>query len=223
MSPHPLSSSSLPSTTPIPIPSGRARSSSSASRTAATKKIAQFFSSSSPKSHLTASKALLAAQEQSRLKSASPSLPTISLSTATADTSSDTATATTTMLFSPPSPEQARKVARQHAQFGPLTHPSHKYVSRHPKGQPVVNPIEDEPPQYYFVTTYISYLILIIFGHVRDWFGKRFKEKKYSHLKTQNVCRSPCIRLTWACLIRHSDITCWRSEADSFDDRDMHL
>jgi len=206
MSPHPLSSSSLP-TTPIAIPSGggRSRSSSSASRTGATKKIAQFFASSSPKSQLTASKALLAAQEQSRLISAPPSLPTISLSTATADTSSDpaAATTTTTMLFSPPSPEQSRIIARQHAQFAPLTHPSHKYVSRHPIGAPVVNPVEDEPPQFYFVTTYISYLILIIFGHVRDWFGKRFKEKKYSHLKTQNVS-FPCIRLPSACLICRS-------------------
>jgi serine palmitoyltransferase len=185
MSPHPLSNSTS-STSPIAIPSsGRNRSASSASRSAAGKKFAQFFSSS-PKS---ASKVLLAAQEQnnSRIISSSPSLPTISLSTATADTSSDPAT-TTTMLFSPPSPEQSRKLARQHAQFGPLTHPSNRYVSRHPKGKPVENPVEDEPPQYYFVTTYVSYLILIIFGHVRDWFGKRFKEKKYSHLKTQNVC-----------------------------------
>ncbi|KAF8249672.1 PLP-dependent transferase [Wilcoxina mikolae CBS 423.85] len=172
----------------MPIASGSRRRSPSFTSRGAAIKIAQFFSSSPKAStaQLTASKALLAAQEHNngRLISASPSLPTISLSTATADTSSDPAT--TTMLFSPPSPEQSRKLARQHAQFAQLTHPSHKYVSRHPKGQPVVDPVEDEPPQYYFVTTYISYLILIIFGHVRDWFGKRFKDKKYRHLKIQN-------------------------------------
>lgn len=195
MSPHPLSNSTSP-LAPLPVSSGgRQRSSSTASRSAAIK-LAQFFSSSPKASQqqILASKALLAAQDYNNGRiSSSPALPTISLSTVTADNVSLDPTATTTMLFSPPSPEQSRKIAREHAQFAPLIHPSHKYVSRHPEGQPIVNPIEDEPPQYYFVTTYISYLILIIFGHVRDWFGKRFKEKKYSHLKVQNVCQ-PLLR-----------------------------
>ena len=93
------------------------------------------------------------------------------------------------MLFSPPSPEAARKLARQHAEFGPLGHASHQYVSQHPKGAEIEIPIEDEPPYYYLLTTYISYLVLIIFGHVRDFFGKRFKVETYKHLKAQNVSR----------------------------------
>ena len=44
----------------------------------------------------------------------------------------------------------------------------------------------DEPPYYYLLTTYISYLILIIFGHVRDFFGKRFRKEKYRHLQSNN-------------------------------------
>ena len=44
----------------------------------------------------------------------------------------------------------------------------------------------DEPPYYYLLTTYISYLILIIFGHVRDFFGKRFREEHYRHLQARN-------------------------------------
>lgn len=44
----------------------------------------------------------------------------------------------------------------------------------------------DEPPYYYLITTYISYLILIIFGHVRDFFGKRFREEHYRHLQARN-------------------------------------
>jgi serine palmitoyltransferase len=47
-------------------------------------------------------------------------------------------------------------------------------------------PVMDEPPYYYLLTTYISYLILIIFGHVRDFFGKRFREENYRHLKARN-------------------------------------
>jgi len=44
----------------------------------------------------------------------------------------------------------------------------------------------DEPPYYYLLTTYISYLILIIFGHVRDFFGKRFRKQDYRHLQAND-------------------------------------
>jgi serine palmitoyltransferase len=117
------------------------------------------------------------------ISSASLSLPTISLSTATADNPNMNEPPTT--LFQPPSPEEARRLAKQHAQFGPLGHPSHRYSSRHPGG-PFPEPVMDEPPYYYLITTYISYLILIAFGHVRDFFGKRFREENYRHLKPRN-------------------------------------
>ncbi|PGH14457.1 hypothetical protein AJ80_05902 [Polytolypa hystricis UAMH7299] len=117
------------------------------------------------------------------ISSASLSLPTISLSTATADSANMDEPATT--LFRPPSPSETRRLAKQHAQFGPLGHPSHRYTSRHTGGQ-FPDPVMDEPPYYYLLTTYISYLILIAFGHVRDFFGKRFKEVNYRHLKPRN-------------------------------------
>ncbi|KXG48996.1 Pyridoxal phosphate-dependent transferase, major region, subdomain 2 [Penicillium griseofulvum] len=114
---------------------------------------------------------------------ASLSLPTISLSTATADNPNMDELPTT--LFQPPSPEEARRLAKQHAQFGPIGHPSHRYSSQHPGGV-FPEPVMDEPPYYYLLTTYISYLILIAFGHVRDFFGKRFREEHYRHLKPRN-------------------------------------
>ncbi|KUM58560.1 hypothetical protein ACN42_g8595 [Penicillium freii] len=114
---------------------------------------------------------------------ASLSLPTISLSTATADNPNMDELPTT--LFQPPSPEETRRLAKQHAQFGPIGHPSHRYSSRHPGGV-FPEPVMDEPPYYYLLTTYISYLILIAFGHVRDFFGKRFREEHYRHLKPRN-------------------------------------
>ncbi|KGO77839.1 Pyridoxal phosphate-dependent transferase, major region, subdomain 2 [Penicillium italicum] len=114
---------------------------------------------------------------------ASLSLPTISLSTATADNPNMDELPTT--LFQPPTPEEARRLAKQHAQFGPIGHPSHRYTSRHPGGG-FPEPVMDEPPYYYLLTTYISYLILIAFGHVRDFFGKRFREEHYRHLKPRN-------------------------------------
>jgi serine palmitoyltransferase len=90
-----------------------------------------------------------------------------------------------TTLFQPPSPAEARRLAKQHAQFGPLNSQSHRYTSRHQGGE-FPEPIMDEPPYYYLLTTYISYLILIIFGHVRDFFGMRFREENYRHLKSRN-------------------------------------
>ena len=77
--------------------------------------------------------------------------------------------------------------AKKNAQFGRIGDHSHRHVSRHPKGQPVPQPIMDEPPYFYLITTYISYLIFIIFGHVRDFFGKRFKQSQYAHLMEQDV------------------------------------
>lgn len=90
-----------------------------------------------------------------------------------------------TTLFQPPSPAEARRLARQHAQFGPLNSQAHRYTSRHQGGE-FSQPVEDEPPYYFLLTTYISYLILIIFGHVRDFFGMRFREENYRHLKARN-------------------------------------
>ena len=157
-------------------------------------KIAQFFTSPKSKQEAqSAAAALLAAskaQEQAFLNSASTgistaslSLPTISLSTARADYANMDEPPTT--LFQPPSPAEARRLARSHAQFGPLNSQSHRYTSRH-QGGLFPEPIMDEAPYFYLLTTYVSYLILIIFGHVRDFFGMRFKEDGYRHLKAKD-------------------------------------
>lgn len=157
-------------------------------------KLTQFFSTS-PKSkeQQSAQAALLAAaaaQQQYLLNNPSPSisapslsLPTISLSTAKAGETNMDEPPTT--LFQPPSAAEVKRQAKADAQFGPLVSPSHRYVSKHTGGT-LAAPIIDEPPYYYLLTTYISYLILIIFGHVRDFFGKRFKPDNYRHLKSAN-------------------------------------
>ncbi|KAK5077847.1 serine palmitoyltransferase component [Lithohypha guttulata] len=170
---------------PVPVPVPVSRPS----------KIAQFFSST-PKDkdrYNSAAAALLAAskaQEQAFLNSSPTtisnptlSLPTISLSTARADSSNMDEPPTT--LFQPLAPAEARRLQRQYAQFGPLNSQSHRYTSRHTGGE-FSEPIMDEPPYFYLLTTYISYLILIIFGHVRDFFGMKFKADNYRHLKSRN-------------------------------------
>jgi serine palmitoyltransferase len=110
------------------------------------------------------------------------SLPTINLTTATGEKSKMEEMQKPLTLFSPPTPAEARRIAKQHAAFGPLGSKQHLYSSRF-VGSDFPEPIEDEPPYYYLITTYISYLILIIFGHVRDFFGKRFKPEHYKQLR----------------------------------------
>ncbi|KAH0601306.1 hypothetical protein MHUMG1_00180 [Metarhizium humberi] len=168
-------------------------------------RISQFFSSS-PKSkdHTAAQQALLAMQQQQQQQPAasqqqqtqangvpagisppSTSLPIISLSTAVAGDHSSSEPPTTT-LFRPKSAEEMERKRRAEAQFGPLCHPSHLYVSKS-HGMPLEPPIEDEPPYYFLLTTYVSYLLLILVGHICDFFGKRFGDKKhYDSLKVQN-------------------------------------
>ena len=156
------------------------------------KKFANFFSTS-PKAKSetqTATASLLAAAASQQLNSPSTqisspslSLPTISLSTARADSANMDEPPTT--LFQPPSPAEARRIAKAHAQFGPLGHHTHRYTSRH-QGGSFPEPVMDEPPYYYLLTTYLSYLILIIFGHVRDYFGKRFRKQDYRHLQSHD-------------------------------------
>jgi serine palmitoyltransferase len=112
------------------------------------------------------------------------SLPTISLSTATAGEPNTDESPTT--LFKPPTEAESRRKQRVEAEFGPLNSPNHRYVSKH-HGEKLEAPVIDEPPYYYILTTYISYLLLIALGHTRDFFGKRFGNKKhYASLKVQN-------------------------------------
>lgn len=129
------------------------------------------------------SKPASAGSERSHPSSAPASSSVVSLSTphlsdATMDEYSNP-------FQQPASSEEAQRLAKQHAEFGPLGHPSHQYVSRHQGGK-FPEPVMDEPPYYYLITTYISYLILIAFGHIRDFFGKRFKEQDYRHLRPLN-------------------------------------
>lgn len=80
-----------------------------------------------------------------------------------------------------PPDERSDEVLADH-EYGKLTSPDHLYVSKHPLGEPLPTPVDDEPPILIYILTYISYLILIIIGHVRDFFGQIFKAQDYRHL-----------------------------------------
>lgn len=69
-----------------------------------------------------------------------------------------------------------------HKEYGLLTSTDFLHISQHPLGEPLPVPIEDEPPYIIYIATYVSYLILIIIGHIRDFFGKIFKPSEYEDL-----------------------------------------
>ncbi|CAK97420.1 uncharacterized protein An18g03820, partial [Aspergillus niger] len=85
----------------------------------------------------------------------------------------------------PSDPEAIRKLAKQHAEFGPLGDPSHLYTSEHPGGE-IPDPVIDEPPYFFVLTTYVSFLVLIFLGHFHDFVDKWFRSHTYRHLKPQN-------------------------------------
>lgn len=188
---------------PQPEKTGERRSSTSRGN-----RLTNFFSSPKSKEHSTAQQALLAMQQNQQQQAPPPSsqqlppsqqqqqqqltgphlvsLPTISLSMAVSGDHSNLEAPTTTTLFQPQSAEEMDRRRRVEAQFGPLVHPSHLYVSKS-HGEPLEAPVEDEPPYYFLLTTYLSYLILILLGHIRDFFGKRFGDsKQYRTIKTLN-------------------------------------
>lgn len=47
----------------------------------------------------------------------------------------------------------------------------------------------EEPSHFIYLTTYMSYLLLIVIGHLRDFIGKRTHRKSYQHLMPYNVGR----------------------------------
>ena len=46
---------------------------------------------------------------------------------------------------------------------------------------------EQQAPLHVFLSTYFGYVVLIVFGHIRDFFGRRIWPESYKHLREQNV------------------------------------
>ena len=44
----------------------------------------------------------------------------------------------------------------------------------------------EETPLYVLIVTYFDYFLLVLLGHIRDFFGKRLRKKAYAHLREQN-------------------------------------
>ncbi|KAL4952963.1 pyridoxal phosphate-dependent transferase [Aspergillus filifer] len=81
--------------------------------------------------------------------------------------------------------DAGEKLAKQHAEFGPLGDPSHLYTSVVSDGQFLDSVIED-PPYFIVLTTYISFLVVILLGHFQDFFARWLRPHEHQHLKPQN-------------------------------------
>jgi serine palmitoyltransferase len=90
--------------------------------------------------------------------------------------------------MSPPTSEQTSELlATNHLQFGFCPNENYRYRSAHKPGTELKQTYEQDPPYYILITTYLSYLVLICIGHIRDFFGKRFRPAFYRHLLSSDV------------------------------------
>ena len=80
----------------------------------------------------------------------------------------------------PPTSEQVSSA--DHLQFGFCQNKNYRYKSAHKPGTKLEEVHEQDPPYYILLTTYLSILLLICMGHIRDFFGKRLYPALYRHL-----------------------------------------
>ncbi|KAK4690029.1 serine palmitoyltransferase, partial [Tremellales sp. Uapishka_1] len=72
----------------------------------------------------------------------------------------------------------------RHTEFGHCNNPNWRWTSQYNSDEKLH--VAAQPPYYILLSTYISYLLLIVLGHVRDFFGKKFHPKAYEHLMPKN-------------------------------------
>ncbi|EIM21522.1 PLP-dependent transferase [Wallemia mellicola] len=107
-----------------------------------------------------------------------PSLP--SLSTTSADNLPDARSYLQTKLDVP------TKSLLSHDEYGICNNPDFRYTSSHnSRENSTISEVED-PSYFILISTYVSYVLLIVVGHMRDFFGKRMFKKHYKHLMPNN-------------------------------------
>lgn len=124
----------------------------------------------------------------------------------------------------PPTSEQVFTTV--HTEFGHCANEDFRTTSQHVPGTPVPAHVDQDPPYYILFSTYISYLILICLGHVRDFIGKRFSPSSYKHLVPRDV--SPCFFFSSPCTIRSQTfwlilIACFIVQKRYFNASFLHL
>jgi len=73
-----------------------------------------------------------------------------------------------------------------HQEYGYCSNQFYRYTSQHRVGDPLPHPFEEEPSYFILISTYLTYLILIVVGHARDFFEKRMFPASFDHLVERN-------------------------------------
>ncbi|KAF7331613.1 Serine palmitoyltransferase 2 [Mycena kentingensis (nom. inval.)] len=89
------------------------------------------------------------------------------------------------LAIPPRAPTSYDNFSTVHTEFGHCNNEKFRFTSKDDPKAPVLPHIE-QAPYYILLSTYISYLILIVLGHVRDFLGKRFRADSYKHLMPSN-------------------------------------
>ncbi|KZW00375.1 PLP-dependent transferase, partial [Exidia glandulosa HHB12029] len=71
-------------------------------------------------------------------------------------------------------------------EFGPCDNDAFRFVSGQQSGIPYDPRPEQEAPLVTFLTVYISYVLVLCVGHLRDFLGKRLRPQNYRHLVPSN-------------------------------------
>ncbi|ORY24074.1 component of serine palmitoyltransferase putative [Naematelia encephala] len=74
----------------------------------------------------------------------------------------------------------------KHSEFGHDNNPNWRWTSQWNPNEPIHVAEEPQPAYTVLLMTYVSYIILIVFGHMRDFLGKRFYPANYAHLQPHN-------------------------------------
>jgi serine palmitoyltransferase len=156
------------------------------------------FKKKSDSSLMTSASSYLSAVSQAdaraRVNSRTPTAtPALSLSSSITSSSQDTVLDESDLDYSdllirprhPPNSEQVFTTV--HSEFGHCANSQYRYTSQHASGAPIKAHDEPDPPYYILLSTYISYLILICIGHLRDFIGKRIYRSSYKHLMPHEV------------------------------------
>lgn len=88
-------------------------------------------------------------------------------------------------LHAPATGGLTQKTGLQHSEFGECKEDAFRWTSRYDAGQ--LESSEEDIPSYLTVlSTYLVYIVLILFGHARDFIGRRFYPQEFAHLRENN-------------------------------------
>ena len=77
------------------------------------------------------------------------------------------------------------KTGLQHSEFGLCKNEAYRWTSKYDESRLEVSE-EDSPSYLTVLSTYLTYIVLILYGHLRDFLGRRFYPQDFSHLQENN-------------------------------------